>query len=361
MFFNKYISGLVSYKVSTHKAWESKNKNEVLKLDWNESTIPPSPMVKSALLDYAQNGLMNWYPDVDNQKLRKMLADYSNVNTDQVEYFASSDALHEYIIRAYINPGDVITMIAPTYDNFRAAAESIGAKVDYFTLDEDNDFKFEPEKFESHIEGVRPKIVYLCNPNNPTGSTYNIETIDFLLHRFNDVLFIIDEAYFEFTGITASSLSEKYENAVICRTFSKAFGLASFRVGYAISSVHNIEGLRKLRNPKNISSYAQIAAVSALTDLKYMVQYVSEVNKTKKDFIDNLSKLNVKVKGSIGGNFVLVAFGDLQVDIVNKLEEKHIFVRNYGHVHGMGKYTRITIGTSSQMKRVINVISQFYN
>jgi len=356
MFFNKFVSDLKSYVVSTHKAWEIEDKNEVLKLDWNESSIPPTPKIKEALIDFANNGLMNWYPDVDNIQLRHALSKYSNVEENNVEYFASSDALHEYIIRAFINPGDDITMIAPTYDNFRAAAESIGANINYFLLNEDDGFNFDLDLFEQHVEVARPKIVYLCNPNNPTGTVYSQDLLKKLFRRFNDVLFIIDEAYYEFVGITAAPLAADYENIIICRTFSKAFGLASFRVGYAIASNHNMKGLRKLRNPKNISSYAQLAAVAALSDISYMEDYVQEVLLAKRTFIEALSSININVIASDGGNFVLICFGDHQNKIIQDLERQNIFVRNYGHVNGMGKYTRITIGTRPQMKIVFDAI-----
>lgn len=357
MFFNKFIHGLRSYIVSTHKAWQIEDKKRVLKLDWNESTISPSPLVRKALLEFADNGLMNWYPDVDNKNLRNELASYSKVSVEYIDYFASSDALHEYIIRAFINPGDHITMISPTYDNFRAAAESIGANVGYFWLDEKNHFEFDFSRFEDYVEENRPKIVYLCNPNNPTGTMYSTSLIEHLVRRFNDVLFIIDEAYYEFVDNTASSLVTSYENIIICRTFSKAFGLASFRVGYAIASKHNMEGLRKLRNPKNISSYAQIAATAALADVKYMQEYVVEVLNAKKVFVNALLSLGVEVIGSQGGNFVLVKLGDKQKQVMNHLESNQIFVRNYGHVNGMSDYTRITIGTRKQMDYVLNSIS----
>lgn len=356
LFFNKFVQNLRTYVVSTHKAWEIQDKSTVLKLDWNESSISPSPFVKQALVDFTDNGLMNWYPDVDNKKLRGDLSIYSQVSVDYIDYFASSDALHEYIIRAFINPGDKITMIAPTYDNFRAAAESIGASVNFFWLDKENNFRFDSSAFEDYLEKYRSKIVYLCNPNNPTGTVYSNELIERLVKRFNDVLFIIDEAYYEFVESSASILAPKYENIIICRTFSKAFGLASFRIGYAIASKNNMEGLRKLRNPKNISSYAQIAAIAALADVKYMKSYVDEVLKAKQIFKDSLLSIGIEVMDSEGGNFVLVKFGDQHQKVMNNLEDNKIFVRNYGHVSGMSDYTRITIGTHHQMNFVFETI-----
>lgn len=361
MFFNKFVNLLKPYKVASHKAWERSHESDVLKLDWNESTIPPSPYVADAIHTFTEKGHMNWYPDVDNSELRQLIADYSGVNYQQVEYFGSSDALHEYIIRAFINSGDTITMVAPTYDNFRAASESVGANIDFFELDSLNNFYFCFDSFECHLERVLPKIVYLCNPNNPTGTVYDVDLLEKLVRRFNDVLFIVDEAYFEFVGITAAGLVSSFQNLIVCRTFSKAFGLASFRIGYAITSEHNIDGLKKIRNPKNISSFSQIAAISALKDVEYMNNYVNEVNATKKACVESLEKLGIEIFGSEGGNFILVRFGSQQSQVVSLLEDNNIFVRNYGHVNGMGAYTRITVGTKSQMKLFFEVLEQAYS
>ncbi|MEY8251579.1 MAG: histidinol-phosphate transaminase, partial [Colwellia sp.] len=355
-----YINNIKPYKVVSHKAWEFGKSDDVLKLDWNEATIPPSPKVLQGLKDFFSNGNMNWYPNVDNKEFRAQLAKYSSVPVEQVEYFASSDALHEYIIRAFINPGDRITMVAPTYDNFRAAAESIGAVIDFFYLDELNGFNFDILNFEKHVEEEQPKIVYLCNPNNPTGTVYSVELIENLVKRFNDVLFIIDEAYYEFSGVTAASLGSLYENIIVCRTFSKAFALASFRVGYAITSEHNMAGLRKIRNPKNITSYSQVAALAALNDIEYTRRYVNEVKQAKKKFVNALDELGVDVIGSESGNFVLVGFGACQLELTEYLEFNNIFVRNYGHVAKMGRYTRITIGTLEQMDVVFSTIKEFH-
>lgn len=357
MFFNKFVNQLKPYTVSSHRAWEFVDDDEILKLDWNEATIQPSGHVQNSLLEYFKTGRLNWYPDVDNTHLRSKLSEYVGVDQKFIEYFASSDALHEYVIRAFINPNDVITMIAPTYDNFRAAAESVGAVVDYFTLDAGDDFSFCLEDFKDHLYKVRPKTVYLCNPNNPTGTLYSVELIESIVRQFNDVLFVIDEAYFEFSGTTCANLVADFENIVICRTFSKAFALASFRVGYAISSIHNINGLRKIRNPKNISSASQIAAVSALEDVEYMKNYVVEVALAKSQFIQNLKSVNISVIGSQGGNYVLVNFERWQEKMVPFLEKNKVFVRNYGHVQGMGKYTRITVGTKAQMHLVFSLIN----
>lgn len=359
MFANKYVKVLKPYPLVSHKAWELQGKQNVLKLDWNEATTSPSPKVKENIMSFLENGNLHWYPDVNNKQLLDKLAYYNDVPVENIQYFASSDSLHEYIVRTFIEPEDRILIVAPTYDNFRAVVESNGALTEFYYLSDD--FKLDMEHFENYIELHKPKIVYICNPNNPTGTLYKKESIEQLIIKFQNTMFIIDEAYFEFTGISCKDLVLDYENILISRTFSKAFALASFRIGYTISSQHNIKLLSKVRNPKNISTFSQIAAMSVLDDLDYMKNYVCEVNDAKEYFRQELINLNLTVFDE-GGNFSFINL-DLSVkkEFIKFLESKNIFVRDYGHVKGMENYLRITIGTIQQMKIVISEVKNFFN
>lgn len=359
MFANKYVKVLKPYPLVSHKAWELQGKRKILKLDWNESTIPPSPKVKNNILKFLENGNMHWYPDVNNITLLNHLSKYNEIPKKNIQYFASSDSLHEYIVRTFIEPEDRILIMSPTYDNFRAVVESNGALTEFYYLNDK--FKLDIEHFESYISLHRPKIIYICNPNNPTGTLYKKEIIERLIVNFPNIMFIIDEAYFEFTGISCKNLVLDYENILISRTFSKAFALASFRIGYAISSEQNIKLLTKVRNSKNISTFSQIAAISVLEDLSYMQKYVDEVNNAKQYFKNELKNMKLTFFDD-GGNFSFVNLDySVKEQLIKFLEIKNIFVRDYGHIKGMENYFRITIGTKEQMKIVANEIKSFFS
>ena len=354
MFENKYIAKLKPYKLASHKVWEL-NDDEILKLDWNEATIQPSPRVKETLVEFIKNGHINWYPDTNNTLLLKELSLYCDISVDNIQYFGSSDYLHEYIAKTFIQDNDKVLIVAPTYDNFRSTMESCGGIVDFFYLDKD--FTFSNDLFCATLNRFEPKIVYICNPNNPTGTVYNNDLIEGLVARFQNILFIIDEAYWEFTGITCKDLAKKYNNILICRTFSKAFALASFRIGYVISSAGNINLISKIRNPKNITALSQIAAIAALQNKEYMKKYVKEVNDAKLFFDKGLRELGYNVFG-IGGNFSLIKFQDKtsKNKFIEFLEMNKIFIRDYGHIPNMENCVRITIGATRQMEKVLNII-----
>ncbi|MBO2590372.1 pyridoxal phosphate-dependent aminotransferase [Shewanella algae] len=358
MFLNKLVNKLSPYKTVSHRAWELISDDTVLKLDWNESTIAPSPLVIERIREFLDMNKLNWYPNVDNVKLREKLASYSKVDVGNIEYFSSSDALHEYILRAFLGEEDVVTMISPTYDNFRAVAESVGAKIDYYWLEKSKNYHFSIDDFTSHLDSVMPKAVYLCNPNNPTGNVYSTEQISYLLKRFNDVLFIIDEAYFEFNKQTGAHLVSNFENILICRTFSKAFGLASIRFGYAIASSKNIEGLKRVRNSKSVSSFAQVAAEAALDDIDYMEKYVESVLAAKKKLISHFQDLDINVYESSGGNFVFIDLKSLANDYVTLLSDRNVFIRSFSHMNNCDGLIRITVGNSEQVSRFMTHSSE---
>jgi histidinol-phosphate aminotransferase len=361
MFESKYIKELKSYKLSSHRAWELAVTNDVLKLDWNEATVSPSPLVFERILIAIQNNNLNWYPDVNNTVLTNKIASYVGVNSDDVLYFPSSDSIHEYIIRAFIEPNDNLLIVGPTYDNFRAVAETSGAIVNYFYLN--NDFSLDIDEFNICLKNNVPKICYLVNPNNPTGSFVSIENVKKITRQHPHTLFLIDEAYFEFIGQSISNFAVRKKNLIVTRTFSKAFALASFRIGYVISNSLNIHILNKIRNSKNISTLSQVAAEAALDSIVYMESYVAEVSKSRDYFVAQLNTLSeIKIYPSCA-NFVFIKFysSETKYEIIRFLENYKIFVRDYGHVNGMGKFIRISIGTMDQMKIVVTKLHTIFN
>jgi len=361
MFENRNLHRLIPYKLSSHKAWEVKDSENVLKLDWNEATIKPSPNVIAAIHAAIENSNLNWYPNTNNIDLRRKIAKYVKIELDQVQYFASSDALHEYIVQAFVEESDRILIVNPTYDNFRAVVESAGGHIQYYPLNENFDLDF--CLFSHDLNLINPKVVYLVNPNNPTGTQYKVDSIERLIEQHQDILFIIDEAYYEFSGITCANLCTQYKNLIISRTFSKAFAMASFRIGFAISCKENIISLNKVRNPKNVSLLAQVAAEAALDDIKYTLKYVAEVNKTKNEFDTFLSSFGwVKVYNG-EGNFLFLEFDTVsrKNELKKFLASKKIFIRDYGHLVNTKKYLRISIGTSQQMAVVKDSIIKFSN
>jgi histidinol-phosphate aminotransferase len=359
-FINKYLRNLAPYKVASHKVWEvsEEKRKSILKLDWNEATIPPSPNVKSRLQKLVENeDIYYLYPSTNNHEILQRLSIYTKLPVDNIQYFASSDSLQEYLVTMYITIGDPILILGPTYDHFRLTSQSQGAVVHYFYYDEQ--FNLNEVEFIESIKLLTPSLVYICNPNNPSGTLLSKMFITKLIAQFPETIFLIDEAYFEFSGETIADQVVNFPNLFVSRTFSKAFALANFRAGYLISDAYNIQQISKIRNPKNFTSFAQEAVIGALSDLDYMTNYVKEVNSAREWFTQDLNQLSYinKVYQS-KANFVLVEFisFDEKIKVYNHLNENNIFVRNLMHSDKLVNTLRFSIGTKSQMSLVSDVL-----
>ncbi len=363
-FPNKYLRNLKPYKLASHKIWAVApgQRAEVLKLDWNEATVPPSPKVFeriSRLL--AEPCFFNLYPKTHNEELIALLAAYTGLDESQVQYFASSDALHEYVCKVFISVGDPVMILGPSYDNFRLTCEANGAKV--FFSNYRDDFTFDPETFESDISAKEPAVVYICNPNNPTGNLLPECYIEALLNQFPDTFFLIDEAYYEFAGVSCKDLVTRYDNILISRTMSKAFALANFRIGYLMGSTDNVQFVNRIRNPKNVSTIAQEAAIAALSDLPYMRDYVDQVHQGMAFFEEAMRRyVDRLVTFPSHGNFLLLRFvsRDERNALIRYLAQHDIFVRETSQSPSVQDCFRITCGTVPQMRRVAAVIDEYY-
>lgn len=364
-FVNKYLRNFTPYKLASHKIWtvSPEERNDILKLDWNEAVISPSPKVIERLNNLVDDGsFYNLYPATYNSELMHLLSAYIELPEENIQYFASSDSLHEYIARLYITVGDPILLLGPTYDNFRLTAEVCGGKVYYFNIDET--FYFDAEAFMRKIDDVDPSLVYICNPNNPTGTQHNTEFIRFLVERYPQILFLVDEAYAEFSGVSSKELVLDHENILISRTMSKAFALANFRFGYLIASKDNIAYISSIRNPKNITTFAQEAAIGALSDIDYMKDYVQEIDVGRKilcNVLDRYEEFLRYVCG--GGNFLLLVMRNERdkIGLLEYFNNNNIFVRDVSQTEYLRQHClRITIGTQEQMKRVGVVIGEYF-
>lgn len=362
-FPNKYLRNLKPYRLASHAVWSvpPKQRDSILKLDWNEASVPPSPYVKQRILEVMDDpDFFHLYPTTSNDVLLEKLAAYVGVDKENVQYFSSSDALHEYICKVYISVGDPVIILGPSYDNFRLTCQANGAEVFYSNYNDD--FTFDAVRFEQDITEKEPAVVYICNPNNPTGNQHSVEYIEHLLNEFSDTLFLIDEAYCEFSGISCKDLVTRYDNILISRTMSKAFAIANFRVGYLIASKENVEFVNRIRNPKNISTMAQIAAEAVLDDVEYMRAYVREVLSGKRYFIEGLAKYDPICVIPGEGNFILLKLPSYEekMQLLNHLVKYNIFVRDTMQSASVTQCFRITCGLQSQMKRVLDAIDAFY-
>lgn len=248
---------------------------KVIKLASNENPFGSSKKVQAALAKSLDN--LEYYPDGGAKALKKAIADFNGVSEEQLIVGSGLDDVIQIISRAILSDGDEIIVADPTFSQYELHAVVEGANVIKVPVDSETGTIDLQQMLAAITDST--KIIWLCNPNNPTG-TYlpQAEIIDFLAQVPRDVLVISDEAYQEYVTIEAVSTSldllPKYSNLIVMRTFSKAYGLAALRIGYAIVSERFKRPFEIVRLPFNTSTLAQIAAIEALGDQAFIEETV---------------------------------------------------------------------------------------
>jgi len=336
--------------VSSLSAIKSLPKGTIpLKLDWNESSIPPSPKVIEAITGFLSNGHhLNWYPELGAPKVRAALSAYTGVRPDAILVTNGSDDALDLVCRTYLEPGDDVVVVWPTYGHFLIYVKARGVQPRLALSDDP--FAVQTATILDTIRDDT-KLVYIPSPNNPTGTVTPPADIAALCRAFSGTLFLVDEAYFEFCGISSAPLVTSCPNLVVTRTFSKCFGIAGLRVGYLMTGPVIMENLRKLYNPKSVNALAQVGAVAALADVDSREAYVAQVRSARDLLGVELRRRGAEVRVT-QANYVLVRVRDPQ-GLVQALESVGVFVRDRSRMEGFGGWVRFTVGTLSQMHDLI--------
>ena len=351
MKYNKNIDNIEPYIVSKGAELSEDQKQDWLKLDWNEATYQPNLNLLSDIQNFCAHNHLFHYPDVLASELKQRIADYNNIETKNIELFNGSDTALKIIFEVFINYSKVL-LFEPTYTQVKPFITFCGGEI--ISSEIKNIFSSHNQSFED-IE--KADIVYIVNPNNPTGNAISKKAILDMVEKYNKKLFIVDEAYYEFCEITVIDEVDKYENLIVTRTFSKAFALAGLRLGYLVSNNKILKIINKVRNSKDINSIAQVSAISSLKNIQYIKDYCKEVTIAREYFINELRSLGYEVADS-RANFVLVKVTNSK-KFVEHLSSKKVLIRDRNNLINLKNCVRITIGNFAQMSRVINIIKDY--
>jgi len=320
---------------------------EVVKLASNENPYGCSPLVREAIRNYAAE--THIYPDGGCLELRDALGEFLGVEPDRIIFGAGADEIITMIARAFLQPGDETVMASHTFSQYRLNARVEAAEIVEAPMkDGTHDLDAMLERI-----GPRTKIVWVCNPNNPTGTLVTeAELVRFLERVPSHALVVLDEAYFEYyrgihpDGPDGIRLLGRFSNLIVLRTFSKIYGLAGLRVGYGVSSPDIIRHLNRVRNPFNVNAFAQKAAIAALQDQ----DFVAECRRRNREGMDRLTaafdRLGLAYYPS-WANFVLVDVRRPAKDMFGALLRKGVIVRG-GHELGFPTWLRVTVGSPAE-------------
>jgi len=325
-----------------------------LRLDFNENTVGCSPSVIETLHSALDAGSLAVYPEYGTAK--ETIAAYFRVQPDQFVFTNGTDEAIQVFVNTYVDDGQEVVLLKPSYAMYRFYSEVAGGKI--------REIEYPPPAMEFPLEALLDAIspdtraVLLANPNNPTGTGISLLGIERILHRARRAVVMIDEAYYEFSGVTALTEIERVPNLFVCRTFSKVFGMAGMRLGCLFSHQANIEYLHKAQSPYSVNSLAVAAAQAAVRDTGYVENYVAEVLAARELLCFGLEKLGIRYVPS-SANFVLGHFGARALEVRDALREQTILVRDRSY-EAPG-CVRITVGTREQMRRLLTALEEIWN
>jgi histidinol-phosphate aminotransferase len=339
--------------------WEVQREfglTQVTKLASNENPLGPSPLALEAIQAYLSE--IHRYPDAETVDLREMIAEKRGFTPDQVLVTNGGDELITLLSETYLDEGDEVIVPSPTFSEYEFGANLLGATIINVPLREN--YRYDVDDILGAVT-TRTKMLYICSPNNPTG-TYMTKTD---LHRLvkalpSHVLVIFDGAYSHF--VTADdycdglALVQEGYPVVVLQTFSKIYGLAGIRVGYGIADAGILQRIRQVKEPFNVNMLAQVGAAAALKDDQHLEATRSLNARVREELYAALRELKLSFTPSMS-NFVLVELGDQAKSLYDSLMRRGVIVR-YGAGWNLPNHVRISIGTSEENAVLVQALKE---
>jgi len=332
----------------------AEQKSGVVRMMSNESPFAPSPRVLAAVLEAASRG--NLYPG-GTRALREKLGRRDGFGTEQVLLGAGSTELIDVIIRSFVAPGEEVLLSVPTFSMYEARTRVVGGIPVLVPMTSDH---------EHDVAGIirnvteRTKVLFLCTPNNPTGNRIDEDQLRRLLRL--GLPTVIDEAYVELGGGTSyAGLVHEFANAIVLRTFSKAFGLAGMRVGYLYAHSAVVSLLERVKVPWSLSDITMSAASAALDDVAEFEARMTELRSSRAELAAGLERIDGVIVLPSEGNFVLVdvsAFGVTAERFVDEVLREGVLIRSLAVHHAARTYVRVTVGTIEHNARCLSAFEQ---
>lgn len=293
---------------------------------------------------------LNYYPDDSYSELKKEINNYVGYEPKNITVGNGSSELLDLCVKTFVDKDETILSLDPTFSMYSIYAQVFSAK--YIGAKAEEDFKVNVDSIIKDIKENNPKLIILCNPNNPTGSVLTKEEVRKIV-KSTDALIALDEAYMEFGDESLIDEVMDYDNLLIVKTVSKAFSLAGIRMGYIVANEDIITSIEKVRAPYNLNSLSTYIATEALRQKERMFDYVKKIKEEREKIYKALVDLGVKAYPS-GANFVFFK-SDID-DLQKKLVDKDVLIRKFsGKLDG---YYRVSVGTKEQNEKFLEAFKE---
>lgn len=320
---------------------------EGVKLSSNENPYGPTPKVYEVLKSFIN---LNIYPK-EIPELKQALSEYLDVEEGRIVLGSGSDGIMDCIFKMFVERGDEVVIPIPTYSYYHTLASVYSARV--VNVKRREDFGIDVDEVLNAVN-ERTKVIFVCSPNNPTGNSEDVKDVREIVESV-DCLVFIDEAYAEFSDFNLLSLAD-YENVVICRTFSKAFGLANLRIGYAVMDERLVRYYKAISPPFPVSTVAMLCALACLKDLDYMRECVEKIRMERERIYRELKRRGLNVYPS-QANFLFMKSPIRSRDFVFELMKRGVAVRDCSNFPGCDDYSvRVSVGKVEENEKFLKAL-----
>ena len=320
-----------------------------LRLDFNENTLAPSPAVLRRMQQLTAEGL-TVYPE--REPVERIVAQHLGLSADQVLLTNGVDEAIHLVACAFLDEGDEALICTPTFFMYDVSISMMTSRLVRVQTDDSLAFPF--ERFLAAIT-PRTRLIIVASPNNPTGTVVSREHLLTIARAAPQAVLMVDEAYFHFYGDTLLSDIDSLPNLIVARTFSKAYGLASLRIGMLAGNAQLMSYLRKVSSPYNVNGVALAVLPNALADTAYIDWYTAQVHAGRERVFAALQRLQVRTWPS-AANFVLMDIGPRHKQFCATMREKGVLLRDRSSDPGCEGYVRITIGPEEHVKHGIEAL-----
>jgi histidinol-phosphate aminotransferase len=319
---------------------------EGLRLDFNENTAGCSPRVLARLRELDGEALAR-YPE--REKGEAVVAAHLGVSPEELLLTNGTDEAIHLICETYLEPGDEVLIVVPTFAMFEIYAAATGATV--ISIPTSPDFAFPTQAVLDQIN-ERTRLIAVANPNNPTGAFAPIPHLMRIAEAAPDAAVLVDEAYFEFCGDTMAPNWREIPNLFVSRTFSKAYGMAGLRIGVLMGNPEQMSGIRRASSPYNLNSVALACLPDALADHAFVYDYVAQAVDGRRELESELTAWGIRFWPSLA-NFVLFYLGDHCKPFIGSMRQRGILVRDRSSDPGCKDCVRITVGRREHNQQML--------
>ena len=349
------INNWIQKDVLNQPSYKVKTTPFKIKLNQNESPWDWPIEIKKVIGESILESNWNRYPDLIPKELKKKIGELNNIDKKGVVIGKGSNEILQALFTACIRSSEPVVTLSPTFAVYKMLAEQKGAQF----LESKLDFNFEINLSDLLSKSQHAKLTIICNPNSPTGTLLSINIIEKIIQNTSGLV-IIDEAYVDFSNCSSVGLLSSYENLIVTRTFSKAFAMAGFRIGYGLMSGVLASEIQKCLLPFNVDMPSLVALTTLLDHSNIVAERAKYICEERNRMVNELNTIPGIDAIRSQSNFFLISTMYSPEYVFNYLAKNGILIRNVSSYNGLEKYNRITVGTLDENNTLIKILKEMF-